>query len=93
MKAIWQAIVRGSVRELVRAACVLSLAGLAVMAASILWPRPLTIIAAMSVGQVIGGAGFACYLVAVVIDAAGSRRPTPSAPPLPSEEHGESPKS
>jgi hypothetical protein len=81
VKAIWQAIVRGSVRELIRVACVLSLAGLAIMSYSILSPRPLPVILAMSVGQVIGGAGFACYLVAVVIDAASHRRPTPSLPP------------
>lgn len=81
MKAIWHKIVRGSVRELIRVACVLSLIGLAIMAYSILSPRPLPVILAMSVGQIIGGTGFCCYLLAVVIDAATRERPTPSSPP------------
>jgi hypothetical protein len=82
MKAIWERIVKGSVRELIRAACMLSLAGLAIMSFSIFSPRPLAVILAMSVGQVIGGAGFACYLVAVVIDAASGPRATPTAAPV-----------
>jgi hypothetical protein len=80
VKAIWQQIVRGSVRELIRVACVLSLVGLAIMSYSILSPRPLPVILAMSVGQVIGGAGFACYLLAVVIDAARGRQPDTERP-------------
>jgi hypothetical protein len=81
VRALWTKIVRGSVRELIRVACVLSLIGLAIMAYSIISPRPLPVILAMSVGQVIGGAGFACYLLAVIIDAASHPRPTPSSPP------------
>ena len=81
MRAVWQRLVRGSVRELIRVACVLSLIGLGIMAYSILSPRPLPVILAMSAGQVIGGAGFLCYLLAVVIDAASHARPTPSSPP------------
>ncbi len=82
MKAIWQRIVRGSVRELIRIACVLSLIGLAIMSYSILSPRPLPVILAMSVGQGIGGAGFACYLLAVVLDAARRRHDRLSLPPV-----------
>ncbi len=81
MKAVWNKLVRSSVRELIRVACVLSLIGLAIMAYSILSPRPLPVILAMSVGQIIGGTGFVCYLLAVVIDAASQQRPTPSSPP------------
>lgn len=67
-------LVRASVRQLVRAACVLSLVGLAVLAYSILVPGPLPIIFAMSAGHAIGGLAFACYVLAVVVDAAETKR-------------------
>jgi hypothetical protein len=82
VKALWQRIVRGSVRQLIRAACVLSLLGIAIMSYSILSPRPLPVILAMSVGQAIGGAGFACYLIAIALDAARRRPDTSSFPPI-----------
>lgn len=71
-------IARASVPELVRIACVLSLAGLAIIVYSILFPRPLAVISAMSIGHGIGGAAFVCYLLAVVLDAAAHERGTPA---------------
>jgi hypothetical protein len=80
--AIWRRIVPASIRGLIRVACWLSLIGLGIMTYSILSPRPLPVILAMSVGQVIGGAGFACYIVAVVLDAARERHDKSSLPPV-----------
>ena len=57
-----------SVESLVRLACWIGLVALAIMCASILNPRPITVIFAMSVGQVIGGLAFLCYLVSIVLD-------------------------
>jgi hypothetical protein len=69
-------IARASVPELIRVACVLSLAGLALIVYSILFPRPLAVISAMSIGHGIGGAAFACYVLAVVLDTASRERAT-----------------
>ena len=59
-----------SVRGLVRGACMLALVGLAVLCFSVIVPRPLPVIFAMSAGHVIGVAAFFSYLLAVVLDAA-----------------------
>jgi hypothetical protein len=50
------------------AACVLALASLGLMAWSVLDPRPVPVIAAMSVGQVLGTLSFAVFLLVVVVD-------------------------
>ena len=63
-----QRILGRSVTRLTRMACWLALAGLAVMSYSIISPRPLPVIFAMSVGQGIGILAFLCYLLAVVLD-------------------------
>jgi hypothetical protein len=73
-----------SVRRLTRTAAVLALVGLAIMALSIVWPRPLMVIMAMSVGQAIGGLAVLCYGLAVVLDVSRSRAAPDSLPP-PSE--------
>ena len=57
-----------SVINLVRLACWVALVGLAVMAASILDPSPLTVIFAMSVGEAIGIVAFLCYLLSILMD-------------------------
>jgi hypothetical protein len=67
-------IARASVPELIRIACVLSLAGLAIIVYSILSPRPLAVISAMSVGHGIGGAAFICYVLAIVLDTVSRER-------------------
>jgi hypothetical protein len=70
-------ILHHSIRELIRAAALLALCGLLLMAVSILWPRPLPVILAMSVGHLLGGAAVVCYLLAIVLDA--TRRQPPAA--------------
>ena len=64
---------------LARAAGFVTLLALAIMAGSILVPKPLPIILAMSLGHVVGIAGFGLYCLAVVLDAkrASSRRSGP----------------
>jgi hypothetical protein len=57
------------VEKLTRAACILALLGLLALCVSVLFPRPLPVIFAMSGGHVIGILAFACYLLAIVIDA------------------------
>jgi len=57
-------------RELIRVACVLSLVGLFILVYSVVLPGPLPIIFAMSVGHVIGGVAFGCYVLAIVLDVA-----------------------
>jgi hypothetical protein len=70
-----------SVMALTRTACWLALAGLAAMSYSIVSPRPLPVVFAMSVGQGIGILAFFCYLLAVVIDV--GRQPPTSLRPQP----------
>jgi hypothetical protein len=50
------------------AACLCALAALAMMAWSLFDPRPIPVIASMSVGQGLGTASFLAYLVVVVRD-------------------------
>ncbi|MEP7051295.1 MAG: hypothetical protein ABJB12_13125 [Pseudomonadota bacterium] len=69
-------VLRRSVPELVRVACVLALLALGLVCWSVLQPRPIPVILAMSAGHVIGGAAFACYLLAVILDAV--QRPGPA---------------
>lgn len=57
-----------SVLGMVRFSCWVALVGLAVMAASILFPNPLLIIFATSAGQVIGMVAALCYGIAIVGD-------------------------
>jgi hypothetical protein len=69
-----------SVVSLARLACWVALLGLAVMAASILDPAPLTVIFAMSVGQVIGIVAFLCYLLSILMDIVRGSEHAPDAP-------------
>jgi hypothetical protein len=62
-------LVRHSVPGLIRLACALALLGLAIMSFSIVSGRPLPVVLAMSIGHTIGIASFACFLLAVLIDA------------------------
>ncbi|HTQ06952.1 MAG TPA: hypothetical protein VMI54_24005 [Polyangiaceae bacterium] len=57
-----------SVTWLVRIACYLALVALAIMVVSLLVPRPLPVIFAMSVGHLIGILAFACYFASVLLD-------------------------
>jgi hypothetical protein len=59
---------RTSVITLTRAACVFALLGLSLMSYSIIVPRAVPVITAMSLGHVFGISAFACYLLAIVLD-------------------------
>jgi len=69
-----------SVVSLIRLACWVALVGLAVMAASIVYPAPLPVIFAMSVGQVIGILAFLCYLLSILMDVVRGTDHAPIAP-------------
>jgi hypothetical protein len=69
-------IMKRGVPELVRLACVLALVALGLVCWSVLQPRPVPVILAMSAGHVVGGSAFACYLLAVILDAV--QRPPPA---------------
>jgi len=57
-----------SVLSLTRIACWAALVGLAIMSLSIVWPRSLSVMLAMSAGHAIGGLAFLCYLLSVLLD-------------------------
>jgi hypothetical protein len=83
---MWSRLLQRSVTGLLRVGSVCALVGLAVMCASLIWPRALLVIFAMSVGHVIGFGAFACYLLAVLVDTRRQRvgestsTPTPAPP-------------
>jgi hypothetical protein len=62
-------LVRLNSIRLLRLAAILALAGLALMVWSLLDPRPIPIMAAMSVGQGLGTLSFVIFLVVVLQDA------------------------
>jgi hypothetical protein len=61
-------VLHTSVVTLTRAACIFALLGLSLMSYSIIDPRAIPVITAMSVGHVFGISAFACYLLAIVLD-------------------------
>lgn len=65
---------RESVVQLTRVACILALLGLGLMSYSLLDPRAVPVIVAMSVGHAFGFGAFGCYLLAVVLDVWRSER-------------------
>jgi hypothetical protein len=65
---IFARVQQTSVVALTRAACIFALGGLSLMSYSIIDPRAIPVIAAMSVGHVFGISAFACYLLAIVLD-------------------------
>ena len=73
MKAIFR-VLRYTVTDLTRVACLFALMALSLMAVSILWPRPLAVILAMSVGHLLGGIAFSCYVLVILLDVARARR-------------------
>lgn len=70
----------GSSMRLLRVAALAALIGLAVMCASLIWPRALPVILAMSVGHAIGALAVGCYVLVVVMDAR-QREPPADTPP------------
>jgi hypothetical protein len=71
-------LLEGSVSALTRAACIFALLGLALMSYSILDPRAVPVITAMSVGHAFGISAFGCYLFAVVLDIRRSNAQSPA---------------
>ena len=69
-----------SVLRLTRFACWVALVGLAVMCSSIVFPMPLLIIFAMSIGQVIGIVAVLCYGLSVIGDLVRGADHPPDAP-------------
>jgi len=69
-----------SVARLVRFSCWVALVGLVVMVAPILYPAPLLIIFAMSVGQVIGMVAVLCYGLSILGDVVRGTDHPPDAP-------------
>ena len=65
---IFARVLQTSVVTVTRAACVFALLGLGLMSYSILDPRAIPVIMAMSVGHAFGISAFACYLLAIVLD-------------------------
>lgn len=58
----------------IRSACVLALVALGMFVWSVLDPRPIPVILAMSVGQVLGTLSFAAFLGIVALDLRASQR-------------------
>jgi hypothetical protein len=56
------------IRRLLTAACVLCLLGLASMVWSVLDPRPIPVMFAMSVGQGLGILSFLAYVASILLD-------------------------
>ena len=81
MKRPGDALKSRSVAHLTRVAAVLALIALAIIVFSVLFPRPLPVIFAMSAGHIIGGAAFACYLLAVLLDISRSDTKSSSVAP------------
>ncbi len=59
------------VKKLVLISAIATLLALALMAASIVSPKPILLVLAMSVGQGIGTLSLALYLLAIVLDLQG----------------------
>jgi hypothetical protein len=59
------------VKQLVFISGVATLAALGLMASSMLWPTPLLLVVAMSVGQGLGTISLALYLLAIALDLQG----------------------
>ena len=60
-------------RRILEVACVLALAGIALMVWSLLDPRPAPVVLAMSVGQGLGAVSLLTFLVVVAADLRAKR--------------------
>jgi hypothetical protein len=59
---------------LTRVAAITSIVALLVMMYSVLFPKPLSVMASMSVGQLLGAFALGCYLLAVLGDVTSRAR-------------------
>jgi hypothetical protein len=80
-------LLSNSVETLVRVACVLALVALTFFCVSVVFPGPLPVIFAMSVGHGIGFLACGCYVLALVLDAAKREQASPADEPPASVEH------
>jgi hypothetical protein len=60
-----------TIRRLVLISAILTLVSLFLMVVSILFPTPLLLVMAMSLGQLFGTSSLALYLLAIVLDLQG----------------------
>ncbi len=60
-----------TIRRLVIVSAVMALVSLALMVVSIVFPSPLLLVLAMSLGQLFGTTSLALYLLAIVLDLQG----------------------
>jgi hypothetical protein len=60
-----------TIRRLVLISAILTLVSLFLMVVSILFPSPLLLVMAMSLGQLFGTSSLALYLLAIVLDLQG----------------------
>jgi hypothetical protein len=60
-----------TIRRLVLISAILTLVSLFLMVVSILFPNPLLLVLAMSLGQLFGTSSLALYLLAIVLDLQG----------------------
>jgi hypothetical protein len=60
-----------TIRRLVLVSTITTLASLALMVVGIIFPRPLLLVLAMSLGQLFGTLSLALYLLAIVLDLQG----------------------
>ncbi len=94
----WKRLVGIPSRRVLDIACVVALVALALICWSMVDPRPIPVILAMSVAQVLGTVSFAAFLVVVVRDLrraqlaeVSSKRGSREAPPAPGEPSAPSP--
>lgn len=64
--------------RLLRASSILALLALGLIVVSLLWPLPILVIGAMSIGQLLGTLSFACFLVVVLFDLRASQPGEPT---------------
>ncbi|HET7825663.1 MAG TPA: hypothetical protein VFK90_10035 [Anaeromyxobacter sp.] len=69
-----------TIRRLVLISTVTTLVSLALMVMGIVFPRPLLLVLAMSLGQLFGTLSLALYLLAIVLDLQGVGEHDPVAP-------------
>jgi hypothetical protein len=60
-----------TIRRLVLVSVIMALVALGLMIVSILFPKPLLLVLAMSLGQLFGTASLALYLLAIALDLQG----------------------
>jgi hypothetical protein len=78
-------------RLLLKSACLITIAAAFVMGASVVSPKPLWVISAMSVGHVLCAAGLFCFVSAILVEMATrpGLRPSIGPPPPAPEEEGQ----